>query len=132
MQRDDFGKRLLRLGAEVPDLVVLDADNSLATRTHDYRNNYPERFINVGVAEQNLVGIAAGLALSGMRPLASTFAIFLCGRGFEAIRNSIALDCLPVTLVGTHAGVSVGRDGASHSAIEDIALMRSLPNMSVV
>lgn len=132
MQRDDFGKCLLRLGSEFPDLVVLDADNSLATRTYEYRNHYPERFINVGVAEQNLVGIAAGLALSGMRPLASTFAIFLCGRGFEAIRNSIALDALPVTLVGTHAGVSVGRDGASHFAIEDVALMRSLPNMSVV
>jgi transketolase len=132
LQRDVFGECLVQQGHELPELVVLDADNSTATRTALFGEVFPSRFINVGVAEQNLVGVAAGLALSGLKPLASTFSIFLCGRAFEIIRNGIALNGLPVTLVGTHAGVSVGRDGPTHFAIEDIALMRSLPGMRVV
>jgi len=131
-QRDDFGQCLAEMGESLSNLVVLDADNSTATRTAEFAKKFPSRFINVGVAEQNLIGIAAGLALAGMRPVACTFSIFLVGRAFETIRNSVALGNLPVTLVGTHAGVSVGKDGATHFAIEDIALMRSTPNMHVV
>ncbi|SRR5579875_744696 len=131
-QRDIFGEALLKLGANKPDLVVLDADNAPATRVAAFAEQFPDRYINVGVQEQNLIGVAAGLALSGYKVLVSTFAIFLCGRAFESIRNAIALNRLPVTLVGTHAGVSVGKDGSSHFSVEDIALMRCLPNMQVV
>lgn len=131
-QRDSFGQALTRIGAEMPDLVVLDADNAPATRVAQFATRFPDQFVNVGVAEQNLVGVAAGLALCGFKALACTFAIFLCGRGFEMIRNCIAMNNLPVVLVGTHAGVSVGRDGSTHFAIEDIALMRCMPNMRVV
>lgn len=131
-QRDDFGECLTEIGKSLSNVVVLDADNSTATRTAEFARTFPSRFINVGVAEQNLIGTAAGLALAGMRPVACTFSIFLVGRAFETIRNLVALDSLPVTLVGTHAGISVGKDGATHFAIEDIALMRSTPNMQVV
>jgi transketolase len=131
-QRDIFGQALANAGEVIPNLFVLDADNATATRVTEFATRFPERYINVGVAEQNLVGIAAGLTLCGYKVLACTFAIFLCGRAFETIRNCIALNNLPVALVGTHAGVSVGKDGSSHFAIEDIALMRSLPNMQVV
>jgi transketolase len=131
-QRDIFGQALARAGEMLPDLFVLDADNATATRLTAFARRFPERYINVGVAEQNMIGIAAGLALCGYRVLACTFAVFLCGRAFEIIRNSLALNKIPVVLVGTHAGISVGKDGSSHFAIEDIALMRSLPHMQVV
>lgn len=131
-QRDTFGHALVKAGTKVPNFIVLDADNATATRVAEFGAQFPERFINVGVAEQNLVGVAAGLALCGFKALACTFAIFLCGRAFEIIRNCIAMNSLPVVLVGTHAGVSVGRDGSSHFAFEDVALMRCLPNMQVV
>jgi transketolase len=131
-QRDVFGQCLVEIGESVDELVVIDADNSTATRTDGFARRFPERFFNVGVAEQNLIGVAAGLALAGMRPLACTFSMFLTGRGFEAIRNTIGLNHLGVTLVGTHAGISVGKDGSTHFAIEDIALMRSMPGMQVV
>ena len=131
-QRDHFGDCLARLGDAVDDLIVLDADNSVATRTAQFARLFPRRFVNVGVAEQNLIGVAAGLALAGLRPLACTFSVFLVDRGFEAIRNAIALNSLPVTLVGTHAGISVGHDGSTHFAIEDIAAIRALPNMRVL
>jgi len=131
-QRDTFGQSLVEIGESIGDLVVIDADNSTATRTDGFARRFPERFFNVGVAEQNLIGVAAGLSLAGMRPLACTFSMFLTGRGFEAIRNTIGLNHLGVTLVGTHAGISVGKDGSTHFAIEDIALMRSMPGMQVV
>ena len=131
-QRDAFGQALVKAGEAMPDLFVLDADNATATRVTAFSERFPDRYINVGVAEQNLIGIAAGLALCGYKVLACTFAVFLCGRAFETIRNGIALNKLPVVLVGTHAGVSVGKDGSSHFAIEDIALMRCLPNMQIV
>lgn len=130
--RDSFGDALLELGSINESIVVIDADNSRATRTDKFSMRYPERFINVGVAEQNLIGVAAGLALSGKVPIVSTHAIFLCGRAFEQIRNVIAYGNLNVKLVGTHSGISVGKDGPTHFAIEDIALMRVLPNMTVV
>jgi transketolase len=131
-QRDVFGQALVKAGEALPELFVLDADNATATRITAFAERFPDRYINVGVAEQNLIGIAAGLALCGYKVLACTFAVFLCGRAFETIRTCIALNKLPVALVGTHAGVSVGKDGSSHFAIEDIALMRSLPNMQIV
>jgi len=131
-QRDVFGQALVKAGEAMPDLFVLDADNATATRVTAFAERFPDRYINVGVAEQNLIGIATGLALCGYKVLACTFAVFLCGRAFETIRNCIALNKLPVVLAGTHAGVSVGKDGSSHFAIEDIALMRCLPNMQIV
>ncbi len=131
-QRDSFGEALISVATAIDDLVVVDADNAPATRIAQFATQFPARYLNVGVSEQNLVGIACGLALCGRRPVAVTFAVFLCGRAFEVIRNGVALNSLPVVLVGTHAGVSVGRDGPSHFAVEDIALMRSLPNMRVV
>jgi transketolase len=131
-QRDVFGQALVKAGEAMPDLFVLDADNATATRITEFAVRFPDRYLNVGVAEQNLIGVAAGLALCGYKVLACTFAVFLCGRAFETIRTCIALNKLPVALVGTHAGVSVGKDGSSHFAIEDIALMRCLPNMQIV
>src|SRR5947209_10424945 len=108
-QRDAFGEALVAVGEDRHNLVVIDADNATATRTALFASRFPDRFVNVGVAEQNMVGVAAGLARAGLLPVVSTFSIFLCGRAFEVIRNSVALDLLPVTLVGTHAGISVGR-----------------------
>lgn len=129
--RDAFGRALVALGEVNPDLVVVDADNHLATRTTAFAQRFPDRFVNVGCSEQNMIGIAAGFALSGSRVLASTFASFLVGRAFDQIRLAICQNHLPVILVGTHAGISVGQDGPSHFSVEDIALMRSLPGMSV-
>lgn len=130
--RDAFGKSLTTLGVKYQNLVVVDADNSFATRTVAFRDKYPSRFINVGCAEQNMIGVAAGIALTGMPVVCSTFSIFLCGRAFEQIRHSICQNGLSVVLVGTHSGITVGKDGPSHFSFEDIALMRSIPNMQVL
>jgi len=130
--RTAYGKALLELGAQNKDIVVLDADLSKSTKTADFAKAYPERFFNMGIAEQNLLGTAAGFATTGKIPFASTFAVFATGRAFEQIRNSIAYPKLNVKIAATHAGVSVGEDGGSHQAIEDVAIMRSLPNMTVI
>ena len=130
--REAYGKALLQLGAENNKVVVLDADLSKSTKTGDFAAKYSDRFINVGIAEQNLMGIAAGLASYGKVPFASTFAVFATGRAFEIIRNSICYPNLNVKVAATHAGISVGEDGGSHQSVEDIALMRALPNMSVI
>ncbi|MFZ3101186.1 MAG: transketolase family protein [Desulfitobacteriaceae bacterium] len=130
--RDAYGKVLVALGAENLDIVVLDADLSKSTKTADFAKHYPERFFNMGIAEQNLMGTAAGLAAAGKIPFASTFAIFATGRAFEQIRNSIAYPKLNVKIAATHAGITVGEDGGSHQAIEDIAIMRAVPNMTVL
>ncbi|MCR4419091.1 MAG: transketolase family protein [Clostridia bacterium] len=130
--REAYGLALAELGAENPDVVVLDADLSKSTRTEIFAARFPERFFNVGIAEQNLMGTAAGLALAGKIPFASTFAVFATGRAFEQVRNSICHARLNVKIVASHAGITVGEDGASHQAVEDIALMRALPHMTVI
>lgn len=130
--RDAYGKALVKLGAQNPQVVVLDADLSKSTKTADFKKQYPERFFNMGIAEQNLLGTAAGLAAAGKIPFASTFAVFATGRAFEQIRNSIAYTKLNVKIAATHAGLTVGEDGASHQAIADIAVMRALPNMTII
>lgn len=130
--RDAYGKALVKLGAQNPRVVVLDADLSKSTKTADFKKQYPERFFNMGIAEQNLLGTAAGFAAAGKIPFASTFAVFATGRAFEQIRNSIAYTKLNVKIAATHAGLTVGEDGASHQAIADVAVMRALPNMTVI
>lgn len=130
--RDAYGNALLTLGAENPKVVVLDADLSKSTKTADFGKKYPERFFNMGIAEANLIGTAAGLAAAGKIPFASTFAIFAVGRAFEQIRNSIAYPKLNVKIAATHSGITVGEDGGSHQAIEDVAIMRAVPNMVVL
>lgn len=129
--RDAYGAALVELGGKNPDVVVLDADLSQSTRTYDFGQKYPHRFFNMGIAEQNLMGTAAGLAASGKTAFASTFAVFGTGRVYDQIRNSIAYPRLNVKIGATHAGLTVGEDGASHQMLEDIALMRCLPNMTV-
>ncbi|MPM45336.1 1-deoxy-D-xylulose-5-phosphate synthase [bioreactor metagenome] len=130
--REAYGKALVELGAENKDIVVLDADLSKSTKTADFKKAYPERFINAGIAEQNLLGMSAGLARYGKIPFASTFAVFVSGRAFEIIRNSVCYPNANVKIAATHAGITVGEDGGSHQSIEDIAIMNSLPNMSVL
>ena len=130
--RDAYGQTLVELGKENPDIVVLDADLSKSTMTHFFAKQFPERFFDCGVAEQNMVTIAAGLASSGKIAFASTFAVFIPGRCFDQVRMSIAQPGLNVKLVTTHSGISVGEDGISHQAIEDLALACSLPGVSVV
>nr|WP_042273299.1 transketolase family protein [[Clostridium] dakarense] len=130
--REAYGKALVELGAENKDIVVLDADLSKSTKTADFAKAYPERFINAGIAEQNLLGMSAGLARYGKIPFASTFAVFASGRAFEIIRNSVCYPNANVKIAATHAGITVGEDGGSHQSIEDIAIMNSLPNMSVL
>lgn len=130
--RDVYGETLLELGRENPEIVVLDADCSQSTRTVLFAREFPHRFFNFGVAEANMIGAAAGLALCGKIPFVSTFAVFAAGKAFEQIRNSICWTRSNVKIVVTHAGISVGEDGASHQAIEDISIMRVLPNMMVV
>ncbi|HHW07635.1 MAG TPA: transketolase family protein [Clostridia bacterium] len=130
--RDAYGKALVKLGELNPDVVVLDADLAGSTKTAKFREAFPSRFFNVGIAEQNLIGTAAGLSLCGKIPFASTFAIFATGRAFEMIRNSVAYPNLNVKIAASHAGLTVGEDGASHQALEDIALMRAVPNMTVI
>lgn len=129
--REAYGQELVRLGADNKDVVVLDADLSKSTKTHDFMKNYPDRFFNMGIAEANMMATAAGLAAVGKIPFASTFAIFATGRAFEQIRNSIAYPRLNVKIAATHAGITVGEDGGSHQSIEDIAIMRVLPGMTV-
>uniref|UniRef100_UPI00359C5E36 transketolase family protein n=1 Tax=Paraclostridium bifermentans TaxID=1490 RepID=UPI00359C5E36 len=130
--REAYGKALVELGKENEDIVVLDADLSKSTKTADFAKTYPERFINAGIAEQNLLGMSAGLSVYGKIPFASTFAVFATGRAFEIIRNSICYPKANVKIAATHAGITVGEDGGSHQSIEDIAIMNSLPNMSVL
>lgn len=130
--REAYGKALARIGQENENIVVLDADLSKSTKTADFKKVCPERFLNMGIAEANMMSVAAGLASCGKIPFVSTFAMFAAGRGFEQIRNSICYPKLNVKVCATHAGLTVGEDGASHQAIEDIALMRSIPNMVVI
>jgi len=130
--REAYGKTLVELGKENPDIVVLDADLSPSTMTRFFASEFPNRFFDCGIAEQNMVGIAAGLAASGKIPFASTFAVFVPGRSFDQIRMSIAYSQLNVKLVATHAGISVGEDGASHHSIEDLSLICSLPGFTVI
>ncbi|WP_026476656.1 transketolase family protein [Alkaliphilus transvaalensis] len=130
--RDAYGEVLVELGKENDKIVVLDADLSKSTKTHDFSKAFPERFFNIGIAEQNLMGMAAGLSTTGKIPFASTFAMFATGRAFEIIRNSIGYPKLNVKICATHAGITVGEDGASHQALEDIACMRVIPNMTVI
>jgi transketolase len=130
--RVEYGKALLQLGEENPDIVALDADLSGSTQTKHFAKAFPQRFFNMGVAEQDLLGTAAGLALEGKIPFASTFAMFATGRAWEQIRQSIAYAKLNVKIVASHGGISVGEDGGSHQAVEDLALMRILPNMVVL
>lgn len=130
--REAYGEALKEIGGKNEQIVVLDADLSKSTKTNVFAKAYPQRFFNVGIAEQNLVGTAAGLAASGKIPFVSTFAMFAAGRAFEQIRNSVCYPKLNVKVAATHAGLTVGEDGASHQAIEDVSLMRSLPNMTVL
>ncbi|MBR2809227.1 MAG: transketolase family protein [Erysipelotrichaceae bacterium] len=129
--RNAYGKTLAKLALENENIVVLDADLSKSTKTAEVQKVCPERHFNAGIAECNMVGMAAGLAASGKIVYASSFAIFLAGRAFEVIRNSVAYPNLNVKLCATHAGLSVGEDGASHQAVEDVAIMRAVPNMRV-
>jgi transketolase len=130
--RQAYGKTLLELGKTNPDIVVLDADLSHSTMTYHFGNQFPERFFNCGIAEQNMISIAAGLASSGKIPFASTFAVFAPGRCFDQIRVSVAQPHLNVKIVATHSGLTVGEDGASHQAIEDLSMMCSLPGFTVI
>lgn len=130
--RQAYGKALVELGQKYPQLVVMDADLSKSTMTAEFGQTYPERFFNMGIAEQNLYAAAAGLALSGKIVCASTFAMFASGRAFEIIRNSIGYTRANVKICATHAGITVGEDGASHQTFEDIALMRTIPGMTVI
>ena len=130
--REAYGKTLIELGKTHPELVVMDADLSGSTKTAGFAKAYPDRFFNMGIAEQNMYGAAAGLALSGKTVCASTFAMFAAGRAFEIIRNSIGYTRANVKICATHAGITVGEDGASHQTFEDIALMRTIPGMTVI
>lgn len=130
--REAYGEALKKLAVANPDIVVLDADLSGSTKTAEFKKVSPERFFNVGIAEQNLIGTAAGLSLAGKIPFASSFAMFAAGRAFEIVRNTVAYPALNVKIAATHAGLTVGEDGGSHQAIEDISLMRSIPNMTVI
>ena len=130
--REAYGKALVKLSNINKDVVVLDADLSKSTKTADFKAAAPERFINMGIAEANMMGVAAGLSTCGKVPFVSTFAMFAAGRAFEQIRNSICYPKLNVKVCATHAGLTVGEDGASHQSVEDISLMRSIPNMTVI
>lgn len=130
--RESYGNALVELGKEHENLVVLDADLAAATKTGIFRKAFPERHIDCGIAEANMMGVAAGLATAGMVPFASTFAMFAAGRAFEQIRNSIGYPQLNVKIGATHAGISVGEDGATHQCNEDIALMRTIPGMTII
>lgn len=130
--RDAFGVALLQCAETNREFVVVDADNGRATRTNAFAESLPHRFLDVGCAEQNMVGVACGIALAGTPVVACTFAVFLVGRAFEQIRNTLCMARLPVVLVGTHSGITVGQDGASHFCVEDLALMRALPEMNVL
>lgn len=130
--REAYGQVLVELGRRYPELVVLDADLSKSTKTSGFAQHYPDRFFEMGIAEQNMMGTAAGFALAGKIPCASTFAVFATGRAYDQIRNSIAYPGLNVKIIASHAGITVGEDGATHQSIEDISLMRTIPNMTVL
>lgn len=130
--RDSYGNALAELGRQKKDLVVLDADLAAATKTGIFKKEFPERHIDCGIAECNMIGIAAGLAAAGMVPFASSFAMFAAGRAFEQIRNSVGYPHLNVKIGATHAGISVGEDGATHQCNEDIALMRTISGMVIL
>jgi len=130
--REGYGKALVELGKEHEDVVVLDADLAAATKTGMFKKEFPDRFIDCGIAEGNMMGVAAGLAAAGKVPFASSFAIFAAGRAFEQVRNSIGYPHLNVKIGASHAGISVGEDGATHQCNEDIALMRTIPGMIII
>lgn len=130
--RSEYGKTLLELGKTNPNIVVLDADLSSSTQTKLFAKEFPERFFNVGISEQDLITTAAGLSCTGKIPFVSTFAMFASGRAWEQVRNTICYSNLNVKIAATHGGITVGEDGASHQALEDISLMRSIPNMTVI
>lgn len=130
--RSAYGKTLVELGKENKDIVVLDADLACSTQTAMFEKEFPERFFNMGIAEQDMIATAAGLASQGKIPFASTFAMFATGRTYDQIRNSICYPQFNVKIVATHGGITVGEDGASHQALEDVSLMRGLPHMTVI
>jgi transketolase len=130
--RDAYGKVLVELGRENDRIVALDADLSGSTKTALFAREFPDRFFNAGIAEANMIGMAAGLAAGGMIPFVSTFAVFASGRAFEQIRQSLAYPSMNVKVVATHGGITVGEDGGSHQSVEDLAIMRALPNMTVL
>ncbi len=130
--RAAYGKALVELADQEPDLVVLDADLSGSTMTKDFSKAHPDRFFNMGIAEGNMVGVAAGLAACGKKPFVNSFAMFSAGRAWEQVRNSVAYPGLNVKVIGSHGGLSVGEDGATHQCIEDLAIMRAIPNMTVL
>ena len=129
--RESYGNALVELGKEFDNVVVLDADLAGATKTGTFKKVFPERHINCGIAECNMIGVAAGLATTGKVPFASSFAMFAAGRAFEQVRNSVGYPKLNVKIGATHAGISVGEDGATHQCNEDLALMRTIPGMVV-
>ena len=130
--RDAYGKALVELGEKNKNVVVLDADLAAATKTGAFKKAFPERFFDTGIAESNMMSLAGGLATTGFTVFASTFAMFAAGRAFEQVRNTIGYPHLNVKIGATHAGISVGEDGASHQCCEDIALMRSIPGMVII
>lgn len=130
--RDSYGNALVELGNKYDDFIVLDADLAAATKTGTFKKAFPDRFYDCGIAEQNMISIAAGVAATGKKVFASSFAMFAAGRAFEQVRNSVAYPKLPVIIGATHAGISVGEDGATHQCCEDIALMRAIPGMTVI
>ncbi len=130
--RDGYGAALVELGEKNKDFIVMDADLAAATKTGMFKKAFPERFYDCGIAEQNMMGIAAGIASTGKRVIVSSFAMFAAGRAFEQIRNSIGYPHLNVIIGATHAGISVGEDGATHQCCEDIAVMRSIPGMTII
>ena len=130
--RQSYGEALLKLGKENEKIVVFDADLATATKTKLFAEEFPNRFFDMGIAEQNMISTAAGMATCGKIPYASTFAVFAAGRAYDQIRNSVCYPNLNVKICATHAGITVGEDGATHQMIEDISLMRTLPNMTVI
>ena len=130
--REAFGKAIAAMSAEHPELIVMDADLAGATKSGEFKKVCPERFIDMGIAEANMVGVAAGLATCGKKPFCCSFAMFTAGRAFEQVRNSVAYPHLNVKVIGSHGGLSVGEDGATHQCIEDLSLMRTIPGMVVL
>lgn len=130
--RESFGEALVEIAKLNNNIVVLDADLATATKTQIFKNAFPDRFFDCGISECNMIGVGAGLSTMGKIPFVASFAMFSAGRGFEQIRNSVAYPNLNVKIAGSHAGISVGEDGATHQCCEDIALMRSIPNMSIL